>query len=153
MRLPEEAIDEQRAELARLLEREKDGDVGLQRKRLEGVLDALRKQQQWGDLTDEQYRQERSEIEVGLAALPGDDSRLEHFDETAALIRSMPQAIAGASPSALQELVGLVVAEIATADPQVVLPPERTERARPFFEQPDASCERPRRDSNPRRPP
>jgi hypothetical protein len=75
----------------------------------QGVLERLRKQHQWGDLNDDEYRRERSDIVVALASLPGDNQRLETFDRNRLLFSSVAESIAHATPELLAELVHMTV--------------------------------------------
>ena len=64
------AIEEARVRLKAAKAKPDDGSAVTQRRRLEKARDALRKQHQWGDITDDDYREERLAIETDLARLP-----------------------------------------------------------------------------------
>ena len=65
-----------------------------------------------GHLTEQYYRAQRSEAEAALAALPDHESRLIAFDAARAVVRSLPEALAGASPERLQQLLALTVERV-----------------------------------------
>ena len=69
-RLPDEGIEAARAMLKERLSKPADDASESKRRRLERALDSLRKQHQWGDLTDDEYHAERREIDAAVAALP-----------------------------------------------------------------------------------
>ncbi len=119
------------------------------RRRLEKALESLRKQHQWGDLSDDDYRAERREIEAALATLParGTDT-LVAFDEARARLLSMPEAIAAASPERRAEIVGLLVERVTATRQTGLTGLEWTAPAAPFFRL--VLSERAVWDSNPR---
>jgi hypothetical protein len=110
------------------------------------ALEGIRKQHQWGDLTDDEDRQERAALESQMAALSGtNEDRLVAFRRNRSACREMAESVDAASPEQQAELVSLVVERIETRDRQlasVVSPPP----ARPL----SASLERAVWDSNPR---
>ena len=75
------ATDLAEADRARqlLAERLRVPEHGGQRERMNTRLANLRKQHEWGDLTDEQYLSGKREVEAMLAALPTGD-KLVLFD-------------------------------------------------------------------------
>ena len=78
---------------------------------LEKAAEALRNQHTWGDLTDDQYRAERRDIEAALAALPARSTdTLVAFDEARARLLSMPEALAAASDERRAEIAAVLIA-------------------------------------------
>ena len=111
---------------------EATGSAARDKVRLTARLGKLADLYGWGHLDEAKYRGERADIEASLAAL-AEDNRLVQFDRTRALVRTLPEAMAGASRDRLQELVAMVVERVEAADKQVtaiVWQPA----ARPFFE-------------------
>ena len=149
-RLPEEPIEAARAMLKERLAKPADDATETRRRRLEKAADALRNQHTWGDLTDEQYRAERGEIEVALAALPArhTDTTVA-FDEARARLLSLPEAIAAATPERRTEIVALLVGRAAATRQTGLVALEWTAPAAPFFRLPVLS-EWAVWDSNPR---
>ena len=133
-RLPEDAIEAARAMLKDRLAKPADDAAEGKRRRLEKALETLRKQHQWGDLTDDQYRTERREIEIALAALPAKATdTLVAFDQARARLLSMPEAIAAASPQRRAEIVPLLVAQVTATKTSGMTGLEWTPPAAPFF--------------------
>ena len=84
------------------------------RRRLDRALESFRKQHHWDDLSDDEYRAERREIEAVVATLPAKATdTLVAFDEARARLLSMPEAPAAASPERRAEMVGLLVERVA----------------------------------------
>ena len=112
----------------------------------------LRKQNEWGDLPDTEYRRLRSEAEADLLAIPEDADKVVLFDRQRLVVQSLGDELADATPEAIQQIVALLVERVETRDRQVVgwLP---TGPAEPFFDSASASLWRPRTDSNRRRQP
>ncbi len=115
-------------------------------------MEQVRKQNEWGDLSDAEYRRLRSEVEADLLAIPGDTEKVVLFDRHRMVIQSLGDELAAATPEAIQQVVTLLVDRVETADREVVgwLP---TGPAEPFFDSASASLWRPRTDSNRRRRP
>ena len=84
-RLPDDAIEAARAMLKDRLAKPADDAAEGKRRRLERALESLRKQHQWGDIGDHEYRAERREIEAAMATLPARSTgTLVAFDEARA---------------------------------------------------------------------
>jgi len=133
-RLPEDAIEAARAMLKDRLAKPTDDAAEGKRRRLEKALETLRQQHLWGDLTDEQYRSERAEIEAMLAALPARATdKLVAFDEARARLLSMPEAIAVATPERRAEIVPLLVGRVTANRTTGMTGLEWTPPAAPFF--------------------
>jgi hypothetical protein len=113
-RMLEDAIDAAREMLKERLSKPADAAAESKRRRLERALESLRKQHQWGDLTDDEYRGERREIEAAVASLPARTTdTMVAFDEARARLLSMPEAIAAASDERRAEIVALMVERVA----------------------------------------
>lgn len=148
-RLPDDAIEAARAILKERLAKPADDAAEGKRRRLERALESLRKQHQWGDLSDDDYRSERREMEAALAALPARSTdTLVAFDEARARLLSMPEAIAAASPKRRAEIVGLLVERVMATRTTGLTGLEWTAPAAPFFRR--VLSERAVWDSNPR---
>lgn len=65
--LPPSVIEAAREELRRRLAAPEDGLIDRQRQRLDTRLGQLRKQHEWGDITDETYRAARAETQAAMA--------------------------------------------------------------------------------------
>ena len=103
-----------------------------------------------GDIGDDEYRDERREIEAALAALPARErDTLVAFDEARTRLLSMPEAIAAASPARRVEIVGLLVERVTVNRTTGLTGLEWTPPASPFFRRAVLS-ERAVWDSNPR---
>ena len=68
----------------------------------------LRKQHEWGDITDTEYRAGRADAEAQLAGLP-DNDKLVSFDRQREILLSMAENIERATPQQLQDLVAKLV--------------------------------------------
>jgi hypothetical protein len=148
-RLPESVIEDARAMLEARLSKPADDADETKRRRLERALESLRKQHQWGDLTDDAYRNERLAIEADLARLPATTTdTLVAFDEARARLLSMPDAIEAASPERRAEIVRLLVARADANRTTGLTALEWTPPAAPFFRL--VSSERAVWDSGPR---
>ena len=149
-RLPDEAIEAAREMLRERLAKPADDAADSKRRRLERALESLRKQHQWGDIGDDEYRNERREIEAAVAILPARSTdTLVAFDEARARLLSMPEAIAAASPERRAEIVRLLVERVTATKADGMTELEWTAPAAPFFRRPVLS-ERAVWDSNPR---
>lgn len=127
MVLPAADIEAAREELRRAV----PGDDGKLRRRLTQRLERLVQAYTWGDLTEAQYRSQKSETERDMAMLP-DRDKLVLFDGHRRVMVSMAENIEAATPEQLRELVQLLVARI-TAISGVVTDIDWTGPARPFF--------------------
>jgi hypothetical protein len=108
-------------------------------------LEQLRKQNEWGDLSDAGYLVKRDEVQAALAELP-DGDRITSFDAYRASVLSLPDAIAAASPVRRAELCRMVVDRVVVRGKQLQSI-SWTPAARPFFEKRQRAC--PQGDSNP----
>ena len=143
--LPDQVIEAARSELRRRLDTPVTASVGQQRTRLTKRLEQLKKQHEWGDISDAEYLGARDEAKARLAELP-DGDRITSFDAYRANVLSLPEAIAAASPERKGELCRMVVERVVVHDRQIqsIM---WTPAARPFFEKRQRAC--PQGDSNP----
>ena len=154
MSLPDEAIRAAREELRRRLRAPASSVADKERARLRQRIENLRKQHEWGDISDGEYRAARNEAEGQLAGLP-DHDKLVMFDRKREVLLSMAENIKRATPAQLQELVVELVEHVETADRQVTRV-VWTPAARPFFAAGEVVADdsgallwRPQGDSNP----
>ena len=112
-------------------------------------MEALRKQPQWGDLGDDEYRVERLAIEADLARLPAlsTDTQVA-FDQARVGLLSLPTALEAASDERRAEIVRLLVFRVAANRTIGMTGLEWTPPAAPFFR--SLSSWRAVWDSNPR---
>lgn len=89
-----------------------------QRERIEKSLITIRKQHEWGDLTDQEYRRAVAEKQGELARLP-DPSVVVAFRDARRLIASMADLVADDSPIRLQRLVRATVERAVAVDRRV----------------------------------
>ena len=115
--LPDEAVRGAREELRHRLRAPVSSVADRERARLELRIENLRKQHEWGDITDAVYRSGRGEIEAQLAELPAND-KLIRFDRKREILLSMAENIERATPAQLQELVLELVERVETAEPR-----------------------------------
>jgi DNA invertase Pin-like site-specific DNA recombinase len=150
--LPPDAIEAVAAELRRRLESPTPGTSDRERQRLRTRMEQLRKQNEWGDLSDTEYRRLRAEVEADLLAIPGEADKVIMFDRHRLVVQSLGDELAAATPEAIQQVVALLVERVETRDREVVgwVP---TGAAEPFFDAAMLSLWRPRTDSNRRRAP
>ncbi|MGA3056956.1 MAG: recombinase family protein [Candidatus Limnocylindrales bacterium] len=149
--LPADVIEAARDELRQRLAVPHDSLTGRQRARLKQRLEQLRKQHEWADITDEDYRARRAETLEELALLP-DSDKLVAFDRNRRIMTSMAANVNAATPAQQAELVQMLVERVVASGGKVS---ERditwTPPARPFFA--EAGEERwwecPQGDSNP----
>ena len=133
-RLPEDAIEAARAMLKERLSKPADDAADTKRRRLEKAAEALRKQHAWGDLTDDEYRAERREIEAALASLPARSTdTLVAFDEARARLLSMPEALAAASDERRAEIAAVLIGRVGANRTTGMTGLEWTPPAAPFF--------------------
>jgi DNA invertase Pin-like site-specific DNA recombinase len=142
--LPASVIDAAKAELRRLLETPEVATAGRQRARLQTRLEQLKKQHEWGDLSDGDYQAARDATRSALAELP-DGDRIRTFDAYRARVLELPDAIEAASPSRREELSRIVVQRVVVRDRRLASI-EWIAAVRPFFE---GQRECPQGDSNP----
>jgi DNA invertase Pin-like site-specific DNA recombinase len=105
--LPPSVLEAAREELARRVALPVPGATGAQRARLRGRLENLRKQHEWGDVTDAAYRTGRDEIERALILLP-DPDKLVDLDTRRDVLVSMASNLDRATPEQRRELVELL---------------------------------------------
>ena len=129
--LPDEAIRDARDELRRRLRAPASGTSDKERARLQQRIENLRKQHEWGDISDNEYRSGRADAEAQLAGIP-DNDKLVMFDRQREILLSMAENIKQATPAQLEELIGHLVGRVEATDRRVVrivwTPP-----AQPFF--------------------
>jgi DNA invertase Pin-like site-specific DNA recombinase len=132
--LPLQAMREARDELARRLRVPTAGVADKQRQRLTTALEQIRKQNMWGDLSDDKYACQKRDLRRQLEAIP-DSDKLVQFDSHRKVVLSLAESIDKASPKRLAELVRLLVVRVPVVDGKV--DPARivwTPAARPFFD-------------------
>lgn len=129
--LPDDAIREAREELRRRLRVPATSVSDRERARLERRIENLRKQHEWGDITDAVYRAGRADVEAQLAGLPTND-KLILFDRKREILLSMAENIERATPARLQALVLELVERVETAQ-RAITRVVWTPAARPFF--------------------
>lgn len=112
--LPSSVLDAAREELARRIALPLPGATDAQRARLRGRLEALRKQHEWGDLTDPEYRAARDEIERALILLP-DPSKIVDLGARRDVLVSMAENLDRATSEQRRELVELLLAQVGIA--------------------------------------
>ena len=95
------------------------GATVAQRARLRARLENLRKQHEWGDLTDAAYRAGRDEVERALILLP-DPDKLVDFDARREVLVSMAENLDRATPEQRRELLELLVERVDVAGGAVV---------------------------------
>jgi DNA invertase Pin-like site-specific DNA recombinase len=131
--LPADVIEAARDELQRRLQVPHDSLTGRQRARLQQRLEQLRKQHEWSDITDEDYRAKRAETLEELSLLP-DSDKLVAFDRNRKIMTSMAANVSASTPQQQAELVQMLVGEVVASGGKVS---ERdvtwTPPARPFF--------------------
>ena len=116
--LPPDVLDAAREELARRLKVPPPGLSDGQRARLRTRLENLRKQHEWGDLTDDQYRSLREEVERQLILLP-DHEKLVSFERHRQILVSMAENVERATPAQLRELIEILVERVDVAGREV----------------------------------
>jgi site-specific DNA recombinase len=147
--LPVEVIEAAREELQRRLQVPHDNVTKRQRARLERRVEQLRKQHEWGDISDGIYRSERAETLQELALLP-DSDKLVAFDRNRQIMTGMAANVAASNPPQQAELVQMLVEKVVASGGRVSeqdiiwTPP-----ARPFFAEAAGWLECPQGDSNP----
>lgn len=130
--LPPDVLDAAREELARRLALPAPGTNAGQRSRLRARLENLRKQHEWGDISDVEYRTKREEVERQLILLP-DHEKLVSFDRHREILVSMAENVERATPDQLRELLELLVERVDIRQRQV-LDVAWTPAARPFVD-------------------
>jgi len=89
-----------------------------QRERLEKSLVAVKRQHEWGDLTDPEYRRLVTEKRAELARLP-DPDRVIAFRDTRRVVANMADLIADGGPLAHQRLVRIAVERVTATERRV----------------------------------
>ena len=145
MILPQRVIDTARAEVRRRLRTPHASTHEKQRQRLQTRQANLRKQFEWGDIPEDEYRRKMADCERQLAILPSTDKVLL-FDRNRQVMVSMAENVMKANPRQRKELVRMLVEHVAAEQRQVLVDTITwTPPARPFFK--PAWLERPRRDA------
>ncbi len=108
------------------------GSSDKERQRLRNRIEQLRKQHEWGDLSDAEYRKGRAAVEAALSAIPGDDDKLVVFNKHRRVVVSLGDTLAVATPEEVQPIVALLVDRVETRYRRVVRV-VWTGAARPFF--------------------
>jgi DNA invertase Pin-like site-specific DNA recombinase len=129
--LPEDIVDAVREELRRRLGTPREKPEHERRHELDARLERLRKQHEWGDLSDADYRARRSGVMTEMAALP-DGNKIVLFDRNRRLMTSMAQNIAAATPEQKSELARLLITKAVATNGTVAV--VWTGPARPFFD-------------------
>jgi hypothetical protein len=94
------------------------------------IAERLRKQHEWGDLSDADYRARRSGVMAEMAALP-DENKVVLFDRNRRVMTSMVQNLAAATPEQKAELARLLLTKVVATNGTVAV--EWSGAARPFF--------------------
>jgi DNA invertase Pin-like site-specific DNA recombinase len=135
-RLPPEAWDEAEAELRRRLTQPAEGTSDKERQHLTRRLEALRKQHEWGDITDTEYRTGTAAVRSDLAALPSETGKIVEFRQKRRVAASLPDALAALGAEGrhaeVQDALSGLVARVVVRDRRVVRI-EPVAAARPFF--------------------
>ncbi|MBA3877393.1 MAG: hypothetical protein C0498_10715 [Anaerolinea sp.] len=142
--LPASVVDAARDELRRRLGTPTDRAERDRRQELEARLERLRRQHEWGDLTDSDYRAKRAAVATEMAGLP-DGNKVVLFDRNRRVMTSLAQNVAAATPQQRAELARLLIDRAVATDGAVAI--EWSGPARPFFETGWWVC--PQGDSNP----
>jgi DNA invertase Pin-like site-specific DNA recombinase len=131
--LPADVIETAREELRQRLQVPQDSLTARQRARLKQRLEQLRKQHEWADISDEDYRARRADTLEELAMLP-DSDKLVAFDRNRKIMTSMAANVNASTPAKHAELVQMLVERVQASGGKVS---EReitwTPPARPFF--------------------
>lgn len=153
--VPQEQMDAAARELRQRLATGQPGGSDKERSRLTKRLEALRKQHEWGEIEDDEFRKAASEVRGQLAGLPGENGKVLEFARYRRVASSLPDAIAAAHdrPDLIESLMPLLVERVEIKD-RAVAKVVWTPQARPFFvaasvaaEDEPALFERPRTDS------
>ena len=117
--LPPSVLEAAREELAHRIALPVPGTTVAQRARLRTRLENLRKQHEWGDLTDVAYRAGRDEVERALVLLP-DPDKLVDLDTRRDVLVSMAENLDRATPEQRRDLLELLVEKVTIAGGAVV---------------------------------
>jgi DNA invertase Pin-like site-specific DNA recombinase len=142
--LPAPTVDAARDELRRRLSTPGERSAREKRPQLEARLERLRKQHEWGDLDDAEYRAKRAEIHGEMSQL-ADGNKVILFDRNRQVMGSMAQNISAATTEQRGELARLLIDRAVATDGVVEI--EWSGPARPFFDHVGGWC--PQGDSNP----
>jgi hypothetical protein len=104
----------------------------------------LRKQHEWGDLSDAEYRVKRAAVAAEMAVHP-DENTVVLFDHNRRVMTDMAQNVGRATPEQRAELAGLLIEKAVAGNGTVAL--TWSGPARPFFTGRWWVC--PQGDSNP----
>ena len=133
MRLPEKAIDRARDVLADRLKVPRGGLVDRQRQALLTRLANLRKQHEWGDITDDEYFAAKRQVAAMLAEVPAID-KLVLFDQHRRVLTTMVANVEAASPPLRAELARRLIRRIVARGRKVsVQDIEWAGPVKPFF--------------------
>ena len=108
---PPAVIDLAREELARRLALPRLDLTESQRRTLRTRLENLRKQHEWGDLSDTEYRAAREGVERQLVLLP-DPDKIVSFDHRRDIVISMAENIERATAAQRRSLIELLVQRV-----------------------------------------
>ena len=142
--LPDHLIDVARAELRRCLSTPDVVVADRRRRNLLTRLEKLKKQHEWSDISDEEYRTKRDATRAALDELP-DSDRVKVFDAYRAQVLGLAAAILVASPARREELCQIVIDHVVVRDREIEWL-GWTQPVRAFFER-QREC--PQGDSNP----
>ncbi len=116
--LPAAVIDLAREELARRLALAPPDLTESQRRTLKVRLENLRKQHEWGDIDDPEYRAAREALERQLMLLP-DPDKVVGLDQRRKVLVSMAENLERATPLQRRAIVELLVERVTIADRSV----------------------------------
>lgn len=142
--LPAPTVEAARDELRRRLSTPNERSGREKRPQLEARLERLRKQHEWGDLNDAEYRAKRAEVHGEMSQL-AEGNKVILFDRNRQVMTSMAQNISAATTEQRGELARLLIDRAVATDGLVEI--EWSGPARPFFDHVGGWC--PQGDSNP----
>jgi len=132
-RLPPDWVDRAREELRRRLGAPKADLAEQRRTRLHARLTNLRKQFEWNDISETEYRAKKEDTQRQLALLP-DDSKLVIFDRNRRVMSSLVENMDKASDEQKAKLANLLIEKVIAADQMVAEDNiQWAPAARPFF--------------------
>jgi inorganic triphosphatase YgiF len=129
--LPAGIVDAAREELRRRLGTPKEKSERGRRQELDARLERLRRQHEWGDLSDAEYRSKRASISAEMAVLP-DENKVVLFDRNRRVMTDMAQNVARATPEQRAGLARLLIERAVAKEGAVAI--TWAGPARPFFE-------------------
>jgi hypothetical protein len=94
--------------------RKDNGEDTAKRSRIEKAIENVRKEHQWGDLTDDDYRRERHELEGQLKSIKGTELpvQMPNLERAAELLKQLPEL--WSHPGVSNEQRGKLVKEVFT---------------------------------------